>query len=67
MVSTIHFKFRSVRSFSSVTFQGATVELKVLKKLIVGQMKLNKTTDFDFKITDAKTNTGELEPSFSFS
>ena len=58
--STIHFKFRSVRAFSSVSFQGASLELKELKKLIVAHMKLDKEQDFDFKITDAKNNTGSL-------
>ena len=59
--SVVHFKFRSARAVSSVSFQGASVELKMLKKLIVGSMKLRKDTDFDFKITDAKTNTGGAE------
>ena len=58
--STIHFKFRSVCAFSSVTFTGATLELKELKKLIVAANKLDKEQDFDLKITDAKTNTGTL-------
>ena len=57
--STIHFKFRSVRAFSSVTFMGQTLELKELKKKIVEAQKLNKETDFDFKITDAQTNAGQ--------
>lgn len=53
----MHFKFRSVRAFSSVDFSGQMIELKELKKEICTQKKLDKSQDFDFQITDAQNNT----------
>ena len=58
MQSQVYWKYRAFKSFSSVKFEGESIELQALKKEIVAAKKLNTKTDFDFKIVDAQTAAG---------
>lgn len=59
MLSQIHFKLRSQRAYSTVGFEGPFLALSELKKNVadkLGLLKNKAATDFELKITDAKTN-----------
>eukprot|EP00656_Telonema_subtile_P002942 TRINITY_DN11355_c0_g1_i2.p1 TRINITY_DN11355_c0_g1~~TRINITY_DN11355_c0_g1_i2.p1 ORF type:complete len:381 (-),score=68.91 TRINITY_DN11355_c0_g1_i2:37-1179(-) len=59
MLSQIHFKLRSQRAYSTVGFEGPFLALSELKKNVadkLGLLKNKSATDFELKITDAKTN-----------
>jgi len=57
-MSVIHYKFKANADYSSVKFDGLSLPLSELKRLIVQQKKLEKGPDYDFKITNAQTNEG---------
>lgn len=54
-MACIHYKFKSSKEYDSVTFDGLTVSLAGLKKLIVQHRKLARSNDFDLQITNAQT------------
>jgi len=63
MLSQIHFKLRSQRTYLTVTFDGSFIPLAELKKKIADRLNLLKTkasTDFELKIHDAQSNEGQL-------
>lgn len=52
---SIHYKFKSSLEFDTVTFDGLHISVKDLKKEILQQKKIGKSTDFDLQITNAQT------------
>ena len=59
-MSYIHFKTVYNNNFDKVTFDGVSLTLAQLKKLIFEKniFKLSKQIDFDLEITNADTNEG---------
>lgn len=56
-MSQIYYKFKSSKDFNSIVFDGTSINLFELKKLIILQAKL-KGNDFDISIYNAQTNEG---------
>lgn len=52
---SIHYKFKSALEYDTVTFDGLHISVKDLKKQILHQKKIGKSTDFDLQITNAQT------------
>lgn len=59
-MSSIHYKFRSLKDYDTYTFEGAGVPVWELKQEIISAKKLNKANDFDLIISNAQTNQGNL-------
>lgn len=59
-MSSIHYKFKSSLTFDTITFDGLHISVKDLKKAILQQKQIGKTTDFDLQITNAQTNEGMI-------
>ena len=57
-MSSIHYKFRSLKDYDTYTFEGAGVPVWELKQEIINAKKLNRATDFDLIISNAQTNQG---------
>lgn len=55
MVSSINYKFRSYKDYSTITFEGASLPLWELKYEIVTQLKMN-SKDFDLLFYDGETD-----------
>jgi E3 ubiquitin-protein ligase RBBP6 len=60
MASAIHFKMKSEKDFSTLSFDGDFLKVSDLKLLVVEKRKLNYGDGFDLVITDAQTNEGML-------
>jgi hypothetical protein len=59
-MSHIHFKSIYNKNYEKITFDGVSLPLKELKKLIIEKNKLSsKQLDFDLEITNADTNEGK--------
>ena len=58
-MSYIHFKSVYNINYDKVTFDGVSLTLPELKKLIIEKSKFNKQVDFDLEITNADTNEGK--------
>jgi len=56
MASAIHFKMKSEKDFSTLSFDGDFLKVSDLKLLVVEKRKLNYGDGFDLVITDAQTN-----------
>ncbi|GJQ12207.1 hypothetical protein GpartN1_g3998.t1 [Galdieria partita] len=56
MASAIHFKMKSEKDFSTLSFDGDFLKVSDLKLLVVEKRKLNFGDGFDLVITDAQTN-----------
>lgn len=52
---SVHYKFKSALEYDTVTFDGLHISVKDLKKAILHQKKIGKTSDFDLQITNAQT------------
>lgn len=64
-MSHIHFKTVYNINYDKVTFDGTSVSLAQLKKLIADKNKFsNKQVDFDLEITNADTNQGLIQLNF---
>lgn len=55
MTSTVEYKFKSARTYDTVSFPGASIKVLDLKRAIVEAKNLNKGLDFDLVLTDAET------------
>jgi hypothetical protein len=53
---SVFYKFASSKEFDACSFEGPSIQLSNLKKLIIEQKKLGKATDFDLLVTNAQTN-----------
>ena len=60
-MSSIHYKFRSLKDYDTYTFEGAGVPVWELKQEIISAKKLNRANDFDLIISNAQTNQGNKE------
>lgn len=59
-MSFIHFKTPYKLNYDKVAFDGTSISLGQLKKLIADKLKFSKL-DFDLEITNAETNQGKLK------
>lgn len=59
-MSYIHFKSVVNTNFDKITFDGVSLPLAQLKKLISEKNKYTKQVDFDLEITNADTNEGKF-------
>lgn len=57
-MSSIHYKFRSVKDYDTYTFEGAGIPVWELKQEIINSKRLSKATDFDLILSNAQTNQG---------
>lgn len=57
-MSSIHYKFRSLKDYDTYLFEGAGVPVWELKQEIISAKKLNRANDFDLIISNAQTNQG---------
>lgn len=55
-MSYIHFKSVFNKNYDNITFDGPSLSVIELKKLIVAKTKFTKQLDFDLEITNADTN-----------
>lgn len=62
-MSSIHYKFRSLKDYDTYTFEGAGVPVWELKQEIISAKKLNRANDFDLIISNAQTNQGTYKKS----
>jgi len=52
---SIHYKFKSAKDFSTITFDTPFVSLGELKQRIIQQQKLGRGPDFDLEVVNAQT------------
>lgn len=52
---SVHYKFKSNLDHDTVTFDGLSISVADLKKSIMHQKKIGKSSDFDLQITNAQT------------
>lgn len=57
-MSCVHYKFKSMLDYDTVTFDGLSITLGELKKAIAAK-KLGKNAEFDLQVTNAQSNVGE--------
>ena len=57
-MSYIHFKSVVNTNFDKIAFDGVSLPLAQLKKLIAERNKYTRQVDFDLEITNADTNEG---------
>lgn len=55
---SVHYKFKSSKDYDTISFDGSFISLGELKRAIVAQKKLGKSTDFDLEVTNAQTGEG---------
>ena len=60
MASSVHFKFKSQREPTRVTFDGTGISVFELKREIITMHKLGDGTDFELAIFNESTNEGKL-------
>lgn len=58
-MSYIHFKTIYSRNYDKITFDGVSLSLFQLKKLILDKQKMARQVDYDLEITNADTNEGK--------
>lgn len=58
MSSSVHFKFKSQREPSRVTFDGTGISVFELKREIISQNRLGDGTDFELSIYNEDTGEG---------
>ena len=59
-MSYIHFKTVYNLNYDKVAFDGTSISLQELKKIIAEKIKLSKKLDFDLEISNAETNQSNL-------
>lgn len=60
MSSSVHFKFKSQKEPSRVTFDGTGISVFELKREIISQSKLGDGTDFELSVLNEDTGEGEF-------
>jgi hypothetical protein len=58
---SVHFKFKSSRSFDQINIVGNVIKVYDLKVAIVEKKKLTKGLDFDLILTNADTKLGAVK------
>lgn len=66
MSSSVHFKFKSQKEPSRVTFDGTGISVFELKREIISQSRLGDGTDFELSIYNEDTKEGEHSGKDSF-
>lgn len=66
MASSVHFKFKSQKEPSRVTFDGTGISVFELKREIISQNRLGDGTDFELSIYNEDTGEGMFETAKSF-
>lgn len=62
MSSSVHFKFKSQKEPSRVTFDGTGISVFELKREIINQSRLGDGTDFELSIYNEHTGEGKHCP-----
>ena len=63
MSGVVHYKFKSARAFSSVSFSGAFIKVGILKRTIAEQEGLLKSNQsLDLLLTNSQDGTGLYIP-----
>ena len=60
MSSSVHFKFKSQKEPSRVTFDGTGISVFELKREIINQSRLGDGTDFELSIYNEDTGEGKM-------
>lgn len=60
MSSSVHFKFKSQKEPSRVTFDGTGISVFELKREIISQSRLGDGSDFELSIYNEDTKEGRL-------
>jgi protein MPE1 len=60
MSSSVHFKFKSQKEPSRVTFDGTGISVFELKREIINQSRLGDGSDFELSIYNEDTGEGKL-------
>lgn len=60
MSSSVHFKFKSQKELSRVTFDGTGISVFELKREIINQNRLGDGSDFELVIYNEDTNEGKI-------
>lgn len=63
MTSSVHYKFKSQKEPSRVTFDGTGISVFELKREIITRDRLGDGTDFELSIYNQDTNEGMLSKS----
>lgn len=58
----VHYKFRNAKEYDTVTFDALQITLADLKKAIMNQKKMGKSTESTLVVTNAQTNEGKIIP-----
>lgn len=66
MASSVHFKFKSQKEPSRVTFDGTGISVFELKREIISQNRLGDGTDFELSIYNEDTGEGMVDIANSF-
>lgn len=61
MASSVHFKFKSQKEPSRVTFDGTGISVFELKREIISQNRLGDGTDFELSIYNEDTGEGSFD------
>lgn len=61
MTSSVHFKFKSQKEPSRVTFDGTGISVFELKREIINQNRLGDGSDFELAIYNEDTNEGKSQ------
>uniref|UniRef100_A0A2L2Y949 Retinoblastoma-binding protein n=1 Tax=Parasteatoda tepidariorum TaxID=114398 RepID=A0A2L2Y949_PARTP len=56
---SVHYRFKSNIGQDTVIFDGLYISVADLKKSIMQQKRIGKSSDFDLQITNAQTKEGE--------
>lgn len=64
---SVYYKFKSSLDFDTVKFDGLHISVDELKKAILQNKKIGKSSDFDLQITHAQTKEGELFSKLQYS
>ena len=60
MTSSVHFKFKSQKEPSRVTFDGTGISVFELKREIINQNRLGDGSEFELSVYNEETNKGAL-------
>ena len=60
MTSSVHFKFKSQKEPSRVTFDGTGISVFELKREIINQNRLGDGSDFELAVYNEESNKGVL-------
>lgn len=60
MTSSVHFKFKSQKEPSRVTFDGTGISVFELKREIINQNRLGDGSDFELAVYNEESNKGVI-------